>query len=62
MTNIQKMKKILTSGKTTGEIAKQLELLYSLRELRREIEIACDELCQKIDNMNEKLDRQLEDK
>ena len=49
----------MTSEKTTGEIIKQLELLC---KLRREIEITCDELCQKIDNMNEKLDEQMEDK
>ena len=55
------MKKILTSGKTTGEIAKQLELLYRMRELKQEIEIACDELSTKIGIMNKKLDRQLEE-
>ncbi len=52
----------MTSEKTTGEIIKQLELLCELRKLRREIESTCDELCQKIDNMNEKLDEQMEDK
>lgn len=62
MTYSQKITKLMTSEKTTGEIIKQLELLRELRELRREIESTCDELCQKIDNMNKKLDKQMEDK
>jgi len=62
MTYKQKITKILTSGKTTGEILKQLELLCELRKLRREIESTCDELYQKIDNMNKKFYKQMEDK
>lgn len=62
MTYSQKITKLMTSEKTTGEIIKQLELLCELRKLRREIESTCDELCQKIDIMNEKLDEQMEDK
>lgn len=62
MTYKQKIEKILTSGKTTGEMLKQLELLRELRELRKEVETTCDNFCKKLDNINSKLDKQLEDK
>lgn len=61
MTNKEHAEKILTSGKTTGEILKQLEMLHELRELRRDIENTYGELCMKI-IMEKKLDKLLGDK
>ena len=62
MTYRQKITKIMTSGKTTGEILKQLELLRELRELRKEIKTTCENFCKKFDYINNKFDKQLEDK
>ena len=62
MNNKQKMKKIMTSKKSTKEIQDQLELMYKLRELRRDIEKAADKLCLKTSDATSELSRCLEDK
>lgn len=56
-----KMKKILTSNKSTKEIVKQLELVHMLRELRRDIEKTADTFCLKISNAASELSKCMED-
>lgn len=56
MTYEEKIDKVLTSGKTAGEILAELKLLSGIRQLRRDIEETQERFSMKLDSISKSLD------